>query len=182
MPATPPHDEDDRTTGPSGPERLRASASRIWLAGLGALARAQQEGGKAFDTLVQEGQAWQRRTQAAAGERMNEAGQRMSGVAAGLSGRAAGQWERVEARIEDGIARGLARLGVPTREEMDALHARVDHLEDALAEAQERLDEFERERVSALGGTAEVTDFDEDAASGRSRPSSPAQDDPREPY
>ena len=36
---------------------IRDSATQIWLAGLGAFAKAQKEGGKFFDTLVKEGEA-----------------------------------------------------------------------------------------------------------------------------
>ena len=45
----------DNKTAAQLAEQLKASAQEIWLAGLGALARAQEEGGKMFDTLVKEG-------------------------------------------------------------------------------------------------------------------------------
>ena len=38
-------------------QNVRDFARQIWLAGLGAFARAQDEGSKFFETLVQEGQA-----------------------------------------------------------------------------------------------------------------------------
>ena len=34
---------------------VKGSAQQIWLAGLGAFAKAQEEGGKVFDVLVKEG-------------------------------------------------------------------------------------------------------------------------------
>ena len=34
---------------------IKDSASQIWLAGLGAFAKAQEEGGKVFEALVKEG-------------------------------------------------------------------------------------------------------------------------------
>ena len=49
------------------PRMARESAQQVWLAGLGAFAKAQQEGGKVFEALVREGQALQRKTQDAAG-------------------------------------------------------------------------------------------------------------------
>ena len=39
---------------------VRDSAHQIWLAGLGAFAKAQEEGNKVFDTLVKEGLSIQR--------------------------------------------------------------------------------------------------------------------------
>lgn len=135
-PPPPPHPDDDQQPEPgehpNRSERLKESASRIWLAGLGALARAPEEGGKAFEHLVREGQAFQRKTQSAAGEKFGDAGSRMAQAAAGLSGRAAGQWEKMESALEERLLRRLQKLGVPTMEEFDALRARVAELEQAL--------------------------------------------------
>ena len=41
---------------------IRESAQQIWLAGLGAFAKAQQEGTKVFDALIREGEAIQKKT------------------------------------------------------------------------------------------------------------------------
>ena len=38
---------------------IKESTQQIWLAGLGAYAKAQEEGGKIFEALVQEGEALQ---------------------------------------------------------------------------------------------------------------------------
>ena len=61
-------------SGPSAPEAhvpltgsVKDSAQQIWQAGLGAFAKAQAEGTRAFEALVKEGTALQRKTQAAAG-------------------------------------------------------------------------------------------------------------------
>src|SRR5688572_14042792 len=47
---------------------VRESAQQIWLAGLGAFSKAQEEGGKVFQALVKEGVSLQRRTQETAEE------------------------------------------------------------------------------------------------------------------
>ena len=41
---------------------IRDSAEQIWLAGLGAFAKAQEEGTKVFDALIREGEAIQKKT------------------------------------------------------------------------------------------------------------------------
>ena len=43
-------------------QTVKDSAHQIWLAGLGAFAKAQEEGGKVFDALVREGEGIQART------------------------------------------------------------------------------------------------------------------------
>ena len=60
---------------------VKDSAQQIWLAGLGAFAKAQSEGGKAFETLVKEGLSIQRKTQAVAEERIAGATNRMTNMA-----------------------------------------------------------------------------------------------------
>ncbi|HTP49446.1 MAG TPA: phasin family protein, partial [Anaeromyxobacteraceae bacterium] len=52
--------------------RVRDSANQIWLAGLGAFSKAQEEGANMFETLVAEGEKFQERTKSAADERVAE--------------------------------------------------------------------------------------------------------------
>ncbi len=114
-------------------DKVRESAQQIWLAGLGAFAKAQQEGGKVFETLVQDGVNLQRKTQAVAQERMAEATERMTELAGGLSARAGQQWSRLETIFEERVARALSGLGVPAASELQTLAQRVAQLESELA-------------------------------------------------
>jgi poly(hydroxyalkanoate) granule-associated protein len=110
-------------------EKVRESAQQIWLAGLGAFAKAQQEGSKVFEALVQDGVSLQRKTQAAAQERMAEATDRITEMADGLSSKAGQQWGRLEGIFEERVARALSGLGVPSASELQALSERVQTLE-----------------------------------------------------
>ncbi|HYD75014.1 phasin family protein [Ramlibacter sp.] len=112
---------------------VRESASQIWLAGLGAFAKAQGEGNKVFDTLVKEGLSIQRKTQAVAEEKISEATSRMALMATDLSSRASGQWDKLETIFEERVARALKKLGVPSAREVDALIARIDELNRSVA-------------------------------------------------
>lgn len=111
---------------------IRDSAQQIWLAGLGAFAKAQGEGGKVFDTLVKEGLNLQRRTRAATEERIGSVGEKMTRAAGDLSKQATQSWDRLEQVFEDRVSRALTRLGVPTSREIDDLVARVDALSEAV--------------------------------------------------
>ena len=125
----------------SGPSPLtstiRESAQQIWLAGLGAFAKAQAEGGKVFEALVREGQTVQRKTQAVAEEGLQEASSRMSNLASDMGSRAAGQWGRLETLFEDRVATALGKLGMPTAQELASLRSRIDEL-SAQVQALER--------------------------------------------
>lgn len=107
---------------------IKDSAQQIWLAGLGAFSKAQEEGGKVFDTLVKEGLSIQRKTQSVAEERINEATSRMSDMANGISSKAVGQWDKLENIFEERVAKALNKLGVPSAKDVDALIARIDEL------------------------------------------------------
>ncbi|MEA3393346.1 MAG: phasin family protein [Pseudomonadota bacterium] len=119
-----------RSTTPL-PDAIKDSAHEIWLAGLAAFSKAQQEGGKMFDALVQEGLTIQRKTQTVAEEKMSVATQKMNSMANEIGTRATGQWDKLESIFEDRVARALKGLGVPTAKEMDALATRLMALEKA---------------------------------------------------
>jgi poly(hydroxyalkanoate) granule-associated protein len=112
--------------GPYG--SVKDSAQQIWQAGLGAFARAQAEGTKAFEALVQEGTKLQRKTQAAAEERIAEATSRVSNMANDISSKATGHWDKLENIFEERVARALNKLGVPSAKDISALIARIDDL------------------------------------------------------
>ena len=112
---------------------VKDSAQQIWLAGLGAFAKAQEEGGKVFETLVKEGLSIQRKTQMAAEEKISEATSKMAAMANDISNKATGQWDKLENISEDRVAKALHKLGVPSAREVDALSERIDALQDKLA-------------------------------------------------
>ena len=110
-------------------------AQNIWLAGLGALARAQAEGGKAFDALVKQGLALQDHTQALAKEQLAEAAQRMEAIAAKTQVLTPGRWNALEGIFEQRVARALAHLGVPDAQALASLEARIEALEKAAGQS-----------------------------------------------
>ena len=107
---------------------VKESAQQIWLAGLGAFSKAQEEGGKVFEALVKEGLSIQRKTQAVAEEKISEATSRVTSMASDIGSKAQGQWDKLENIFEDRVAKALAKLGVPSARDLDALSARVDAL------------------------------------------------------
>jgi poly(hydroxyalkanoate) granule-associated protein len=121
--------------GKSGPQlgSIKEQAQQIWLAGLGAFAKAQEEGGKVFDNLVKEGTSLQRKTQAAAEERISEATSRMASMATEIASKASGQWDKLESIFEERVAKALKKLGVPSAKEIDVLIERIDELNRSVA-------------------------------------------------
>ena len=110
-------------------------AQHIWLAGLGAMAKAQEQGTKAIEALVNDGLAFQRKSQAEAQQRLQEATERLSHMANDFGQQASGRVDRLEHLFEDRVAKALHRLGMPTLQDMHMLNERVALLEAQLAKA-----------------------------------------------
>jgi poly(hydroxyalkanoate) granule-associated protein len=117
---------------------VKDSAQQIWLAGLGAFAKAQEEGGKVFEALVKEGLGMQRKSQLMAEEKITEATSKMTNLAQGITERATGQWDKLENIFEDRVAKALKKLGVPSARDVDLLLQRVDALTQAVQELSAR--------------------------------------------
>jgi poly(hydroxyalkanoate) granule-associated protein len=146
-------------------ERIRDAGQQIWQAGLGAFARIQREGGKAFESLVKDGADVQQKTRRAAQETMAQAQTRMADLASEIGGKAAGGWSRLERLFEERVAHAIDQLDVPSAEEFEALRARVDALEDELEALRARLPARSpaRRRTSSSAAPPGSDDGDDDA-------------------
>jgi poly(hydroxyalkanoate) granule-associated protein len=102
------------------------SANQIWLAGLGAFSKAEEEGGKMFEALAAEGEKVQERMKVAADERLTE-----------LREKATGTWDKLKKAFEDRVARALHVLNVPSRHDIDTLSKRVNVVTKKLSEQEE---------------------------------------------
>jgi len=107
-------------------QRMKDSAQHIWLAGLGAFAKAQEEGTKVFENLVKEGSHLQQTTQQAQAK-MTEAAEKMGQMASG-------QMDKLETIFEERVAKALKSMGLPNAQDLADLKARVEQLEKQLAE------------------------------------------------
>lgn len=113
---------------------VRESAEQIWLAGLGAFAKAQQEGTKVFEALVREGDILQRRTRAVTEERIEEVAGRFTEAATQFTRQATQSWDRLEQVFEDRVARALSHLGVPSARDIRELTEMLQALNERIAE------------------------------------------------
>lgn len=112
---------------------VKDSAQQIWLAGLGAWSKAQEEGGKVFEALVKEGSTLQRKTQAVAEEKIGEVTSRMSNMAGDVTAKAGQQWDKLESIFEERTSKALNKLGVPSSKDVEALIKRIDELSAQVA-------------------------------------------------
>ena len=112
---------------------VKDSAQQIWLAGMGAFSKAQEEGTKVFEALVKEGLSLQKKTQGMAEDKISEVTGKMSAMADTVTAKAGQNWDKLEAIFEARTAKAMGKLGVPTAKDVDALVKRVDALAAAVA-------------------------------------------------
>jgi len=109
-------------------QSVKESAQQIWLAGMGAFSKAQEEGGKVYEALIKEGVSLQKKTQGLAEERISAVTGKMTAMADGMSNKAGAQWDKLESIFEERVAKALNKMGVPSRKDIDALIKRIDAL------------------------------------------------------
>jgi len=102
--------------------KIRISANRIWLAGLGAFSKAQKEGTRTYDALIEEGEIAQKQAKKAAERAFRDIKAKASESWDQLS------WPSLQHVFEDGVARVLHSLSIPTRKDFDALSHQVAEL------------------------------------------------------
>ena len=112
---------------------VKDSAQQIWLAGMGAFAKAQAEGGKVFEALVKEGVSLQRKTQAVAEEKLGDVSGKVSSLASEVTNKAGASWDKLENIFEERTAKALGKLGVPTARDVAELTRRVEELSAIVA-------------------------------------------------
>lgn len=125
---------EKKAAGPAGlldnalAQSIKESAQQIWLAGMGAFAKAQAEGTQAFDKLIKDGITLQRKTQGMAEEKISEVTGKMTAMAGEVTARAGQHWDKLESIFEQRTAKAMSRLGVPTAKDLAALNERIEQL------------------------------------------------------
>jgi poly(hydroxyalkanoate) granule-associated protein len=103
---------------------VKDTAHRIWLAGLGALAAAEEEGSKLFSRLVDRGRDVEARGKVEVEKVVDKAKSEYEKAKT----KAGGSWEDFGGKVDEAISAALHRLGVPTRDEIHNLTKRVEEL------------------------------------------------------
>lgn len=124
-------DENDNKpeNDPQLAAKIKDSARQIWLAGLGAYTKAEEDTGRFFDRLVQEGEQLENKTRGAVEKQIRSVEDRVEGVRE----KATGTWDRLEHLFDERVSGALRRLGIHRREDIVALEQRIEALEAELS-------------------------------------------------
>jgi poly(hydroxyalkanoate) granule-associated protein len=99
---------------------IMESAHKVWLAGLGAVAMAEEEGGKFFSGLLEKGQKLEGKSRKQV--------EKAKGTVSGMKTVAESYWETFGRTIDDQMTAVIHRIAVPTKDEIEALTKKVENL------------------------------------------------------
>ena len=93
------------------------NAHKVWLAGLGAFAVAEEEGAKFLKNLMEKGEDIESKGK----EQLDKA----KGAATGVKAVAESYWGAIGQTVDDTVTKAFDRIGVPTKDEFKALNKKV---------------------------------------------------------
>ena len=107
---------------------FRKYTKQIWLAGLGAFSRAEEEGSKMFDTLVKVGEELESKTVEITDQTVNKVAEKTKESVTDTK-------DKVEKLLDHGVSTSLNKIGLVTAKDVQhlegliiALHQKVDAL------------------------------------------------------
>ena len=110
-------------------DNILGSANEIWLAGLGAFAKAQQEGVKIFNKLVDEGKGVEnlikKTTQSATKEVVSKVDT--------VKTKATKSWDKLENIFESRVEKVIQKLDIPSTQEIGTLLDKIEALSSEVA-------------------------------------------------
>jgi poly(hydroxyalkanoate) granule-associated protein len=104
---------------------------QIWLAGLGAYSKISNDGSKLFENLVKDGEKAEKQTKSDVGKQVDAAKEKAQSAKSrvgDVKDLALGKWSELEGAFDKRLNSAISRLGVPSRNEVKALHSKVDLL------------------------------------------------------
>ena len=123
-----------QTERPTLQEELTRRGRDVWLAGLGALATVEEEGSKAFNTLVERGKDYESKGRKQIESAISQASKQRDEAISEVEDASEGARQYIFNTVD----RALDRFGVATRSELDKLEGQVGRLTqkvDALTNA-----------------------------------------------
>ena len=116
--------------------RMVDSVQQIWLAGMGAIAKAQKEGPGAFQDAVAEGLKLLGRSRTTTEKMIRDAFESaqstMQTRVEGVRDQAEETWDNLEALFQSRVQKALRQIGVPNADEVRLLTRRVAELNEAV--------------------------------------------------
>lgn len=111
--------DEERSSGSSVLD-VRKYTHQIWLAGLGAFSKAEEEGGRFFDALVDTGRDLETKTRSAEAK--------VDEIREKVRHRTGKTMDKMEKAFDERLNKALSRLGLPNKHEVEELQQRIQEL------------------------------------------------------
>lgn len=120
--------QDTKETTKGVLAEVKQYTRKAWLAGLGAYARAGQEGYDYFKELVKTGETVEKDGKKLVNKKIDAVNERVDDLKSDAVQAVEGRLEQIENAFDQRVARALNRLGMPSRHDLDALSVRLEQL------------------------------------------------------
>ena len=125
-----------RATARRAPASVLEGVQQVWLAGMGAIARAQKEGPTAFQDAVADGIKLLDKSRSQAERMIRDAFESAQGSVQSRLDTARDQatetWDNLEALFQSRVHKALQQIGVPSADEIRLLARRVAELNESV--------------------------------------------------
>jgi poly(hydroxyalkanoate) granule-associated protein len=142
-----------RTRASRAQANVIENVQQVWLAGMGAVAKAQKEGPAAFQEAVGEGFQLLTRSRSNVEKMIREVFESAQGSVQTRIGSARDQaaetWDNLEALFQSRVQKALQQIGVPSASEIRLLTRRVAELNDNVKALSARSPKGKRARTKA---------------------------------
>ena len=120
--------QDTKETTKSVLAEVKQYTRKAWLAGLGAYAKAGQEGYDYFKELVKTGETVEKDGKKLVNKKIDAVNERVDDLKSDAVQAVEGRLEQIENAFDKRVARALNRVGMPSRNDLDALSVRLEQL------------------------------------------------------
>lgn len=104
---------------------------QIWLAGLGAFSKVSKDGRSVFDGLVKDGEKAEKQAKSGVDKQVDAVKSSVDSAKSKVEevkDKARDKWHELEEAFDKRLNAAISRLGVPSRNEVKALNAKIDKL------------------------------------------------------
>lgn len=127
--------QDTKETTKGVLAEVKQYTRKAWLAGLGAYAKAGQEGYDYFKALVKTGETVEKDGKKLVNKKIDAVNERVDDLKSDAVQAVEGRLEQIENAFDQRVARALNRLGMPSRHDLDALSVRLEQLSALVEQA-----------------------------------------------
>ena len=155
-------DADDQVNDFSG--KVKDVAEQIWLAGLGAYTKMENEGSKWFDSLVKDGERLEEKTRdlvdrqwAFYRDKVNE----VKGKVEEVKDKATHSIDRIEKIFDERVSSALSRLNIPSKKDIDGINCQLNALKkevEALKSELIRSTQSSGQRKASRNRSSQITE------------------------